>query len=261
MFRNLPQVTKNLLIINLIFFFAKYALARYDIDLTAILGLHYVWGSGFAAWQPLTYMFMHADFGHLFFNMFAVLMFGPALEDRWGSRQFLIYYLITGMGAAFMQELTWMIALNKLSQLDLITAASYANMVVTIGASGAVFGILLAFAWFFPEVRMFILFIPIPIRARTLVIIYALIELFSGVAPIPGDKVAHFAHLGGMIFGWIIILLWRWLKVPGFDAPGWGIGPWLKEKWEAIFGKRHPHIKRDDDDSKDYRDYHYHSSL
>ena len=107
---------------------------------------------------------------------------------------------------------------------------------------------------------MFIMFIPIPIRARTLVIIYALIELFSGVAPIPGDKVAHFAHLGGMLFGWIIILLWRWRNVPGFDAPSWGLGQWIKQKWEAVFGKRHPRIKRDDD-SKDYSDYHYHGSI
>lgn len=260
MFRNLPQVTKNLLIINLIFFLAKYAFVRFDVDLTHLLGLHYIGASDFYFWQPLTYMFMHADFGHMFFNMFAVLMFGPALEEQWGSRRFLIYYLLTGLGAAVVQEATWALALNKISQVSSLHALHYANQVVTIGASGAVFGILLAFAWFFPEVRMFILFIPIPIRARTLVIIYALIELFSGVAPIPGDKVAHFAHLGGMIFGWFIILLWRWRNVPGFDAPSWGVGRWIKEKWEAVFGKRHPRIRRDDD-SKDYSDYHYHGSI
>ena len=260
MFRNLPQVTKNLLIINLIFFLAKYALMRFDIDLTHLLGLHYIAAADFFPWQPLTYMFMHADFGHMFFNMFAVLMFGPALEEQWGARRFLIYYLLTGLGAAIVQQATWVLAIHNIGQVSASHALFYANQVVTIGASGAVFGILLAFAWFFPEVRMFIMFIPIPIRARTLVIIYALIELFSGVAPIPGDKVAHFAHLGGMLFGWIIILLWRRLNVPGFDAPSWGIGRWIKEKWEAVFGKRHPRIKRDDD-SKDYSDYHYHGSI
>ena len=260
MFRNLPQVTKNLLIINLIFFLAKYALMRFDIDLTHLLGLHYIAAADFFPWQPLTYMFMHADFGHMFFNMFAVLMFGPALEEQWGARRFLIYYLLTGLGAAIVQQATWVLAIHNIGQVSASHALFYANQVVTIGASGAVFGILLAFAWFFPEVRMFIMFIPIPIRARTLVIIYALIELFSGVAPIPGDKVAHFAHLGGMLFGWIIILLWRWRNVPGFDAPSWGLGQWIKQKWEAVFGKRHPRIKRDDD-SKDYSDYHYHGSI
>ena len=258
MFR-LPQVTKNILIINLIVFILDYVMeSRYGIEMIDYLGLHFVTSQDFQFWQPLTYMFMHADFSHIFFNMFAVLMFGPALEERWGSRRYLIYYLIAGLGAAFVQEAYWAISFN---QMDAFSASVLSQIAVTIGASGSVFGILLAFGWFFPEVRMFLLFVPVPIRARTMVLIYALIELFSGVAPIQGDNVAHFAHLGGMIFGWIIILLWRWLKVPGFDAPGWGIGTWLKEKWEAIFGKRHPHIKRDDDDSKDYRDYHYHSSL
>jgi membrane associated rhomboid family serine protease len=105
-------------------------------------------------------MFMHANFSHLFFNMFAVLMFGPALEDRWGGKRFLIYYLITGLGAAIVQESVWALQLQPL--LNTVTStmsAALANRVVTIGASGAVFGILLAFGWLFPDVRMFILFI------------------------------------------------------------------------------------------------------
>ena len=258
--RNLPIITKNLLLLNVICWLASIVFERYGLDLNHYLGLHYITASDFHFWQPLTYMFMHAGFSHLFFNMFAVMMFGPALEEQWGARRFLIYYLLTGLGAAIVQQATWALAIHNIGQVSAAHAMYYANQVVTIGASGAVFGILLAFAWFFPEVRMFILFIPIPIRARTLVIIYALIELFSGVAPIPGDKVAHFAHLGGMLFGWIIILLWRRLNVPGFDAPSWGIGRWIKEKWEAVFGKRHPRINRDDD-SKDYSDYHYHGSI
>ena len=126
-------------------------------------------------------------------------------------------------------------------------ASKLANRVVTIGASGAVFGILLAFGWLFPDVRMFIMFIPIPIRARTLVIIYALIELFAGLAPSSSDNVAHFAHLGGMIFGCILILWWQY-------------GDRFKNKWRDLFRPRHPRIKRDDD-SVDYRDYHYHEPL
>ena len=261
MFRNLPPVTKNLLIINFIVFFADYVFGRYGISLTHYLGLHYITASEFHFWQPLTYMFMHADFSHIFFNMFAVLMFGPAIEERWGSRRFLIYYLITGLGAALIQEGVWALRLQPiLSQMEPLTAAYFANKVITIGASGAVFGILLAFGWFFPDVRMFILFIPVPIRARTLVVIYALIELFTGIAPTAGDNVAHFAHLGGMIFGWILILWWRFRGCEGFDAPEWRIMEWIKEKWVALFPKRHPRIKRDDD-SKDYRDYHYHGSI
>jgi membrane associated rhomboid family serine protease len=261
MFRNLPPITKNLLIINFIVFLADYTFGRYGIDLTHYLGLHYLTATDFHFWQPLTYMFMHADFGHIFFNMFAVMMFGPAIEQQWGSRRFLIYYLVTGLGAALVQEGVWALRLHDiLAQLDPLTASYYANRVVTIGASGAVFGILLAFGWFFPDVRMFILFIPIPIRARTLVIVYALIELFTGVAPIAGDNVAHFAHLGGMLFGWLLILWWRFRGTDGFDAPRWRIGAWFKEKWAAFSAKRHPRIRRDDD-SKDYRDYHYHGSI
>ena len=264
MFRNLPPITKNLLIINLICFFADIVFQRYGIDFTRIFGLHYITALEFHVWQPLTYMFMHANFSHIFFNMFAVMMFAPALEERWGSQRFLIYYLVTGLGAAVVQQAVWALQLQPvLSTMDPTIAATLANRVVTIGASGAVFGILLAFGWLFPEVRMFILFIPIPIRARTLVIIYALIELFAGLAPVSGDNVAHFAHLGGMIFGWLLILWWRHRGYDGFDSTPWNDGrlkQWLKDKWQQLFPKRHPRIKRDDD-SKDYSDYPYHKPL
>lgn len=263
MFRNLPTVTKNLLLINLICFLADAVFERSGISFSHIFGLHYITASGFHFWQPLTYMFMHANFSHIFFNMFAVMMFAPALEERWGSQRFLIYYLVTGLGAAVVQEAVWAMQLQPvLNSLDMGMASALANRVVTIGASGAVFGILLAFGWLFPDVRMFIMFIPIPIRARTLVIIYALIELFSGVAPTAGDNVAHFAHLGGMIFGWLLILWWRYRGYDGFDSTPWADGRlrrWIKEKWERLFPKRHPRIKRDKDN--DYRDYHYHGSI
>ena len=260
---NLPAVTKNLLIINVLCFFGDIVAQRYGIKLSEILGLHFFMASDFKLYQLVTYMFMHANFSHIFFNMFAVMMFAPALEERWGSQRFLIYYLVTGLGAAVVQQAVWALQLQPvLSTMDPTIAATLANRVVTIGASGAVFGILLAFGWLFPEVRMFILFIPIPIRARTLVIIYALIELFSGIAPIPGDNVAHFAHLGGMIFGWLLILWWRHRGYDGFDSTPWNDGTlkrWIKEKWERLFPKRYPRIKRDKDN--DYSDYHYHESL
>lgn len=248
MMRNLPPITKNLLIINLICWLASIVFEHYGVDLNHYLGLHYITASDFYFWQPFTYMFMHAGFTHMFFNMFAVMMFGPALEEHWGSKRFLIYYLITGLGAAIVQECVWALQLQPvLASLDPVMASKLANRVVTIGASGAVFGILLAFGWLFPDVRMFIMFIPIPIRARTLVIIYALIELFAGLAPSSSDNVAHFAHLGGMIFGCILILWWQY-------------GDRFKNKWRDLFRPRHPRIKRDDD-SVDYRDYHYHEPL
>ena len=263
-FKVLPTIVKNLIIINVIFYFATVVFQHsLGIDLTDYLGLYFFKSEKFHFFQYITYMFMHAGFSHLFFNMFAVMMFAPALEQRWGSQRFLIYYLVTGLGAALVQEAVWAIQLQPvLASLDSMMAAQLANRVVTIGASGAVFGILLAFGWLFPEVRMFIMFIPIPIRARTLVIIYALIELFAGLAPTSGDNVAHFAHLGGMIFGWLLILWWRHRGYDGFDSTPWNDGTlkrWIKEKWERLFPKRYPRIKRDKDN--DYSDYHYHESL
>lgn len=264
MFRNLPPITKNLLIINILFYFAKIVFARYQIDLSHILGLHYITASAFYIWQPLTYMFMHADLSHIFFNMFAVLMFAPALEERWGSKRFLIYYLVTGLGAAIVQECVWALQLQPaLNSVNTVLASTMVNKVVTIGASGAVFGILMAFGWLFPDVRMYIMFIPIPIRARTLVIIYALVELFAGLAPISGDNVAHFAHLGGMIFGLVLILWWRFRGYDGFESMSYGesrLKQWIKHRWDQIRSKRPPRIKHDDD-SKDYSDYHYHKPL
>lgn len=209
--RNLPTITKNLLLINFVVWLVDYILKSRGIFLTQWLGLFSATAGGFHFWQPLTYMFMHANFSHLFFNMFAVWMFGPALEQSWGSKRYLLYYLVCGLGAAAVQLGVWAL-------FQPYTPA------VTIGASGAVFGILLAFGWLFPDVPMFFLFIPVPIRARTFVIIYAVIELMAGLADFRFDNVAHFAHLGGMLFGWLLILWWRrdrWLKFPkwGSDQP------------------------------------------
>lgn len=248
---SIPIVVKNLIFINIILWllsivspslFARWGL---KVDLTDILGMHYWASEKFNVAQLITYMFMHGGFEHIFFNMFALFMFGTVLEQTWGSKRFLIYYLVTGIGAGLIQQLFWAIqyqpvitALNetiasgsmqtllmhqdilnrffKINNLSGFDTASlielkrlFLNLPVTIGASGSIFGLLLAFGWLFPDARLMIIFFPIPIRARIFVLMYAVVELFLGVASFSGDNVAHFAHLGGMLFGIILILLWK----------------------------------------------------
>ena len=243
--RNLPIVTKSLLLANLVMWLLDAVLGRYGIQLTTYLGLHYIQADAFHWWQPLTYMFMHANFSHLFFNMFAVLMFAPVLEQEWGVKKFIFYYLLCGIGAAVAQEGVWALQINHLmaTYTTASVMANYVNVVVTIGASGAVFGILLAFGWLFPDVPMYIIFVPIPIRARIFVIIYAFIELFAGIANFSGDNVAHFAHLGGMLFGLFPLLYWKYC------------GNWKFPR----FWKKSGSIE--DAQDKDYSEYHYHRSL
>lgn len=195
-----------------------------NIDLNSLLGMHYWQASKFHPYQVITYMFMHAGFSHIFFNMFAVYMFGALLERVWGTKKFLLYYLVSGIGAAFVQQLFWYIEFNNyfnaLNQAIVINGAenvTYAisqlnevmNRAVTIGASGSVFGLLLAFGWLFPEEKLFLIFLPIPIKARWFVLFYGLAELFLGVAQFSGDNIAHFAHLGGMLFGLVLLLIWK----------------------------------------------------
>ena len=253
--RNLPVVTRYLLVANLFIFLIVAILQRHGLDLNTWCGLHYVSAPSFHWWQPVTYMFLHANFSHIFFNMFAVWMFAPMIENEWGPRRFLTYYLVCGLGAAFVQELVWALMLSNMSStIDSISIAYYAQMLNTIGASGAVFGILFAFGWLYPDVPMFLLFIPIPIRARTFVIIYALVELFAGLGSVVGltaDHVAHFAHLGGFLFGWLLILYWRKINWQEPKFFGW----W--EKIKAMFGKRD---SSDDSDDR-FKDYHYHRRL
>lgn len=227
---NLPKITKNLLLINCLMWLLDYALKARGINLTGILGLYDIRLANFAIWQPLTYMFMHANFSHLFCNMFAVLMFGVTLEREWGSKRFLTYYLICGLGAAVIQQLVWL----------------FTGPGVTIGASGAVFGILLAFGWLFPDVKMFLLFFPVPIRARTFVMLYAAFELFAGLVPTSGDNIAHFAHLGGMLFGLLVILWWQYVQ-PSLDRIHW---PWQHNSKNLNSSK-----------DKDYSNYHYQRNI
>ena len=162
--KNLPIVTKCLLLANLAMWLIDVLFVRYGIQLTDFLGLHYFQASTFHWWQPITYMFMHANFSHFFFNMFAVLMFAPVLEQEWGIKKFIFYYLFCGLGAAFAQELVWSLRIDHLMTIynPESVMTNYVEAVTTIGASGAVFGILLAFGWLFPDVPMYIIFVPIP---------------------------------------------------------------------------------------------------
>ncbi len=215
-------VTTNLIIINALMLLADVVLQRQGIDLGNLLGLHYYDSSQYHVWQGLTYMFMHANFYHLFCNMFSLYMFGRLLEMVWGPQRFIIYYLVCGVGAAIVQQVAWRYGVvnDWLQQIQLQDAeytygqlmqegGRVLNRLTTVGASGSVFGILLAFGMMFPEARIFLLFPPIPLKAKWLVIGYGIFELYGGVAQTANDNVAHFAHLGGMLFGFLLIMLWR----------------------------------------------------
>ena len=167
-------------------------------------------------WSLFTYMFMHGGFQHIFFNMFALWMFGRTLEQVWGPKRFLSYYMVCGIGAGLVQELVQYIQyVTELSQYDsvntgiaVIPMAEYLNLMTTVGASGAIYGILLAFGMLFPNSQMFVFPIPFPVKAKYFVMGYAALEIFLGLGA-STDGVAHFAHLGGMIFGFILIMYWR----------------------------------------------------
>ena len=213
---NLPPITKNLLIINVLCYFGIIVARRYGLDLDSVLGLHFFLASDFKLYQLVTYMFMHANLEHIFFNMFAVWMFGRTLEMVFGSKRFLTYYLVCGIGAGIVQEvIQYVFYATELVRYDsvnigveIVPMAEYLNLMTTVGASGAVYGILLAFGMLFPNSQMFVFPLPFPIKAKFFVIGCAVIELFLGLGQ-TGDGVAHFAHLGGMIFGFLLIMYWR----------------------------------------------------
>ena len=203
----IPPVTKNLIIINVIAWLAQVVMIRNGMDLTQYLGLHYIGSENFRIYQFVTYMFLHDpnSFGHVFFNMFAVFMFGRTLEQIWGQKRFLLYYFVTGIGAALVQLIVIYIRLQTALPQDAYMLLN----TVTVGASGAVFGVLLAFGMLFPNAELFIIPIPFPIKAKWFVIGYGVFELFFGIRNYAGDNVAHFAHLGGMLFGIFMILYWK----------------------------------------------------
>ena len=213
----MPPVTKNLIIINVLVFFGTYVTKGYGIDLAEYLGLLFFLADNFNVGQLISYMFMHANFSHIFFNMFAVWMFGRILEQAWGSKRFLTYYIVCGIGAGLIQELVQFIEYETvLAGYDgvqmmngVIPMQSFLNMMNTVGASGAVYAILLGFGMQFPNQEIFIFPLPIPIKAKYFVMGYAALELLMGLSNNIHDNVAHFAHLGGMIFGIFMILYWK----------------------------------------------------
>lgn len=245
---NIPTITKNLLIINVLLFVAYFVFGRLGIDLNDILGLHFFLSSDFHIFQLVTYMFMHAGWTHIFFNMFALWMFGRIVESVWGPKRFLFYYLSCGIGAGLIQMIAqfisfYAIASEQISGFglgDIMTVAHNSEMVLnswtTVGASGAIYGILLAFGMLFPEERIFIFPLPMPIKAKWFVALYAGLELVLGLG-MPGDSVAHFAHLGGMLFGFLIIRYWRNSQGNGFNGGMYvnsqNIFSKMKSYWES----------------------------
>jgi membrane associated rhomboid family serine protease len=190
---------------------------KQGISLVNILGLHFFKASDFAPYQFVTYMFMHGGFSHLFFNMFALYMFGSVLERVWGAKRFLIYYFVAGIGAGLLQEVVQyanfvhegLAAYDGVStKTGVIPMGQFLNLWTTVGASGAIYAILLGFGLSFPNDKMFVFPLPFPIKAKFFVIGYAVIELLLGLSNTQ-DGIAHFAHLGGMLFGLAMILYWR----------------------------------------------------
>jgi rhomboid-like protein len=233
-FANIPTVVKNLLIINIIFYVATLMFG--GPMMTQVLGVHYFDGPDFRIWQVITYMFMHdySSLFHIMFNMFALYTFGSSLEYIMGSKRFLNFYLITGLGALALQlmvqgfevyNITGSAINNGSFMIDSFKrtisfnpelmsqdqASTLLGIYLTpmVGASGAIFGLLIAFGMLFPNAELFIMFIPVPIKAKYIIPIYVILELFLGVKQFSGDSVAHFAHLGGALFGFILIKMWH----------------------------------------------------
>lgn len=214
---NISKVTKNLLVVNILAFLATEVLKLRGIDMTDLLGLHFFMAGDFHIYQFVTYMFLHGGWTHIFFNMFALWMFGAVIERVWGPRKFLFYYICCGIGAGVVQEIVqyanfYFSGLSTVEFVNLsgtvISTAQYINLWTTIGASGAIYAILLAFGMIFPNERLFIIPFPFPIKAKWLVTGYVVIELFSALGQ-SGDGVAHMAHLGGMLFGFLLIRYWQ----------------------------------------------------
>ena len=201
----IPTVTKNLVAINILMFIATLINENFMV---ANFAMFYPASPFFKPWQILTHMFMHGGFWHIFFNMYSLLMFGSILERSLGPKKYLIFYFVTGLGAVALHTgVEWLQARVFIANG---IAHAYQQLLVTptLGASGAIYGVLIGFAMLYPQARLTLIFPPIPMTAKWLVIIFAAIELFSGINGIQ-DGIAHFAHLGGMLFGWLLIRWWR----------------------------------------------------
>ena len=224
-FAGLPVVTKNIIIINVIMYLATLVFETVNIDLVKLFGLHYYLADDFKPHQFITYIFMHGGFSHILFNMLGVYIFGQVLEQVWGPKRYLIFYILTGLGAALAQyiimhfEITEVLDIfnQHINSRNLDTSQraefinqkyEYLNKHVIIGASGSLFGLLGGFGMLFPNRELYLYFF-IPIKAKWLVILYGGFEIFSGLQNNPTDKVAHFAHIGGLLVGIALVLFWR----------------------------------------------------
>lgn len=233
-FLGLPPIVKNIIMLNVLMLLALYVGQNvFRVDLNSILGLYFPKSEQFMPLQIVTHMFMHGGLLHLFFNMYALFIFGMILENVWGPKRFFIYYIVCGLGAAFTHETVIAFQYNHLAQslspenLKLVLNEGTAlfkqgqgfgdpdmlklQMLLntpTVGASGAIFGVLLAFGVLFPNTQLMLLIPPIPIKAKYLVLGYGAIELYLALTQ-PGSNIAHAAHLGGMLFGYILIRYWR----------------------------------------------------
>lgn len=241
---SLPPITRNLLIANVVCYLLQLLAGSLQIDLTDLFGLHFVLADNFRVWQLVSYMFLHGSLTHLFFNMFSLWMFGGLIERTLGAKRFLTYWMVCGIGAGICQEF-WQTGqyfvegLNNYPMVNtgsaIISMGNYLNLWTTIGASGACYGVLLAFGMLFPNERIMLLLPPIPMKAKYFVAGYAAIELISAYAS--NDNVAHFAHLGGMLFGWLLLRYWRTSRSRRPAANGWtrwNEPPRTPSLWERI---------------------------
>lgn len=208
---NIPTATKNIIIINVL----VMIMTSLNGDLMyEKFALFYPTSPFFHWWQPVTHMFMHGGFWHLFFNMYTLYFFGRVLEERWGARKFLVFYFVTGIGAALIHTgVEWLQMQHWMAQVaDGIVAAQAKihtlKMTPTVGASGAIYGVLMGFAMLYPDARLTMIFPPISMKAKWFVLIFGAIELLTGITGV-GGGIAHFAHLGGLIFGLLLILYWK----------------------------------------------------
>ncbi|WP_276908872.1 rhomboid family intramembrane serine protease [Hallella colorans] len=246
----IPPITKNLLIINVLAFVGLLVAQQvWGIDLNYVLGLHFFMASDFYLYQLVTYMFMHGGWEHIILNMFMLWMFGSVVERTWGEKRFLFYYILCGIGAGVMQEIAQFFyvyfMLDAQQPLGIVESFSVMrqlgdqlNNLTTVGASGAIYALLLAFGMMFPNEKMFIIPIPIPIKAKWMVMGAIVVELFSAMA-VSNSNVAHLAHLGGMIFGFFLIRYWQKHPENYYNSSnGTSFFDNLKSKWEQRGGNR-----------------------
>ncbi len=207
--QSFTPAVRNLVIINFLIWIAS----RFNSETMYTQFALFPLGSPFFhPWQVVTHMFMHGDFWHIFFNMYTLMMFGMPLERVWGTKKFLVFYFVTGLGAAALHLLVLHLQVNGLMAAETTEATLKAYQILstpTVGASGAIYGVLLGFAMLYPSAELRLLFLPFfPIKAKWLVLIFAAIELLTGLFA-SSSSIAHFAHLGGMLFGWLLILYWK----------------------------------------------------